>query len=93
MNGTTTLAARRIAVLGDLSGHLKPLLTTLAELGVEVEADLTRQEFAQTFRPLVVQTAPSHVEGLDLGRAGGSDRLIVALADGEVVLDEPPEGA
>jgi hypothetical protein len=39
------------------------------------------------------QGATPHVQGLDLLGRGAADRLIVALADHEIVLDEGPERA
>ena len=40
---------------------------------------------------LVVQAAPAHVDGLDLGGGLGLDRLVIALADQEIVLHDAAE--
>src|SRR5579859_6224381 len=39
-----------------------------------------------------MQPASAHVDGLDLGRRSRLDGVVVAFANGEVVLDDPPEG-
>src|SRR5262249_50001292 len=57
-----------------------------------VELDLSGKPLAQQVGALVVQAAPAHVDGLDLRGRSGPDGLIVAFADGEVVLDDAPEG-
>ena len=38
-----------------------------------------------------MDAAPAHVDGLDLVRGRGADRLVVAVADHEIVLHDPPE--
>ena len=59
--------------------------------GLEVHVDLAFQPLDQQFRTLVVDPAPGHVDGLDFGSAGLADRLIIAVADGKIVPDRPPE--
>jgi hypothetical protein len=66
--------AQRIAVIGDLSGHLKPLLTTLAELGVAVDdRDVPRR--VQWPDDLVV------VQVGDLVHKGPVSELVVAVVE------------
>src|SRR6516164_7970793 len=60
--------------------------------GGAVELDLACEPLTQEVGALVVQPAPAHVDGLDLRGRGGADGLVVAFADREVVLDDPPEG-
>ena len=45
----------------------------------------------QRLRAFVVQAAPAHVDRLDLAGRRRADRLVVALADHVIVLDDPPE--
>lgn len=68
------VTAPRIAVLGDLSGHLRPLLTTLAELGVRVDdRDVPRRvEWPDDL--VVVQVG-------DLVHKGPVSELVVAVVD------------
>lgn len=70
-----TLQAPRIAVLGDLSGHLKPLLTTLAELGVEVDDGEVPRRVDWPDDLVVVQVG-------DLVHKGPVSELVVAVVDG-----------
>ncbi len=58
---------------------------------IEVERDLVGEPLAQQLRAFVVETAPPHVDGFDLHRAGALDRRKIALADQEVVLDDAAE--
>lgn len=69
-----TIDAARIAVLGDLSGHLKPLLTTLAELGVEVDDRNVPREVRWPDDLVVVQVG-------DLVHKGPVSELVVAVVD------------
>lgn len=69
-----TLEAPRIAVLGDLSGHLKPLLTTLAELGVEVDDRNVPRRVTWPEDLVVVQVG-------DLVHKGPVSELVVAVVD------------
>jgi len=57
-----------------------------------VHADLPLQPLDHKPAAFIVQTAPGHVDRLDLARRRGLDRLEIALADQEVVLDDLPEG-
>src|ERR1700679_1603178 len=59
--------------------------------GVEIDLDLALEPFAQKCRALVVRGAARHVERLDLRRRRGTDRLEIAVADEEVVLDHAAE--
>ncbi len=69
-----TIEAPRIAVLGDLSGHLKPLLTTLAELGVEVDDRNVPRKVTWPDDLVVVQVG-------DLVHKGPVSELVVAVVD------------
>ena len=69
-----TIDSPRIAVLGDLSGHLKPLLTTLAELGVEVDDRNVPREVRWPDDLVVVQVG-------DLVHKGPVSELVVAVVD------------
>ena len=61
--------------------------------GLEVNVDLPFQPLNQQFRALIVDSAPGHVDGLDFGGAGLADRLVIAVADGEIVANRSPEPA
>ena len=74
MTNRHTLDAPRIAVLGDLSGHLKPLLTTLAELGVEVDDRNVPRRVTWPDDLVVVQVG-------DLVHKGPVSELVVAVVD------------
>src|SRR3546814_3113567 len=60
-----------------------------APRGVEIDLDLAVETFDQHLRRLVVQRAARHVDGLDLLRGRRADRLIIAVADREIVADRP----
>ena len=49
------------------------------------------QALDQQFGGLIMQATPPHIDGLDLGGAGGSDGLIIAFADHEIIAHHPPE--
>jgi hypothetical protein len=66
--------ASRIAVLGDLSGHLKPLLTTLAEFGVEVDDRNVPRRVTWPDDLVVVQVG-------DLVHKGPVSELVVAVVE------------
>ena len=55
---------------------------------VEVDIHLLRQVLAQQLGALVMEAAPARVDGLDARPAGPPDRLVIALADDEVVPDQ-----
>ena len=74
MTAVTVVEAPRIAVLGDLSGHLKPLLTTLAELGVEVDDRNVPRQVTWPDDLVVVQVG-------DLVHKGPVSELVVAVVD------------
>ena len=61
--------------------------------GGKVGFHLALQPFQQQFRRLVVNAAPGHVDGFDLGGGGFANRLIIAVADGEIVADRAAEPA
>ena len=63
-----------------------------ASCGRDVDGDLALEPFFENLAALVVQTAPSHVDGLDARGGLGLDRLVVALADEEIVLHQAAEG-
>src|SRR3990172_6597043 len=60
--------------------------------GGDIDGDLALEPLLQQAAPFVVQAPPSHVDGLDLGGGLGLDRLVVALADEEIVLHQAAEG-
>lgn len=74
MTAVSVVEAPRIAVLGDLSGHLKPLLTTLAELGVEVDDRNVPRQVTWPDDLVVVQVG-------DLVHKGPVSELVVAVVD------------
>src|SRR5665213_119484 len=59
--------------------------------GFEIDPHLAFQPLLQRARALVVDAAAAHVDGLDLVRRRGPDRLVVTVADHEIVLHDPPE--
>src|SRR6516162_5330847 len=59
--------------------------------GFEIYPYLAFQPLLQGARAFIVNAAPAHVDGLDLVGSRGADRLIVTVADHEVVLHDPPE--
>lgn len=59
--------------------------------GLEINLDLPFQPLDQQFRALIVDSAPGHVDGLDFGGAGLADRLVIAVANGEIVTNRSPE--
>src|SRR3546814_827119 len=63
-----------------------------AARGVEIKFDLAAEAFLQKLRTLVVQAPAAHVDRFDLGGRRGLDRVVVALANQKVVLDDLAEG-
>src|SRR3954452_6235065 len=59
--------------------------------GFEIDPHLAVQALLHGARPLVVDAAAAHVDGLDLVRSRGADRLIIAVANHEIVFDDAPE--
>jgi hypothetical protein len=53
-----------------------------------VDLDLFLEALHQQLGAFVVQAAPAHVDRLDLARRRGADRLVVAVADQEIVLHD-----
>src|SRR5258708_24419380 len=56
--------------------------------GIEVDGDLMLEALYQELGALVVQSPPSHVDRLDLAWRRRADRLVIALANQEIVLPE-----
>src|SRR5204862_473754 len=59
---------------------------------VEIHVDLAFQPFLEQRRRVVVDAAPRHVDGFDLGGRGVANRGIIAVADGEVIAERAAEG-
>src|ERR1700756_3594316 len=59
--------------------------------GFEIDPHLAFQPLLQRARAFVVNAAAAHVDGLDLVGSRGADRLIIAVADHEIVFDDPAE--
>src|SRR3546814_6607813 len=60
-----------------------------APRGVEIDLDLAVETFDQHLRRLVVQREARHVDGLDLLRGRRAARLIIAVADRDIVAARP----
>ena len=56
-----------------------------------IDLDPASKQIAQFVRALIVQPATSHIDGLDLSRRCRANGLVIAFADGEVVLDRLAE--
>ena len=52
-----------------------------------VDCDLAAQPFCQSAAAVVMETASSHINGLDAGWRRGFYSLIVAVADNKIVTD------
>src|SRR5687767_8676193 len=59
--------------------------------GVEVDHHLTFEPLYQELGRLVVESPPSHVDGLNLGGRGRADGLVIAVADHLVIANDAPE--
>jgi hypothetical protein len=59
---------------------------------IEIDIDLALEAFAQQRRAFVVQAAAAHVERFDLRRRRIADRLEIAFADEEIILDHAANG-
>src|SRR5581483_11071778 len=59
---------------------------------VVVDLDAPLELGLQQARALVVEAAPAHVDRLDARGRRALDRLVIALADLEIVPDEAAEG-
>src|SRR6516162_434912 len=57
--------------------------------GIEVDRNFVTEPLHQQRGTLVVQRTPAHVDRLDLREAGTPDCLVIALADHEVIPDDP----
>jgi hypothetical protein len=55
---------------------------------LDVDIRFSRKPLAQHFPAFGVEPPAAHVHGLYLARAGGYDRLVVAVADDEIILDD-----
>jgi hypothetical protein len=79
------------------SAHAQPSQMQHAEQreqaprGIEIDVDLALQARLQQRRAFVVQAAAAHVERFDLRRRRGADRLEIAFADQEIILDHAAE--
>src|SRR5437867_68400 len=62
-----------------------------AARGFEVDPHLALQPLLQRARAFVMDTAPAHVDRLDLVGRSRADRLVVAVADHEIILHNPTE--
>ena len=62
-----------------------------AARGVDIDHHFFLEPLHQYSRTVIVDCAPAHIDGLDLVGRRGTDRLIVAIADHVVVLDDPPQ--
>src|SRR4051794_11200515 len=62
-----------------------------AACGIGIDRDLPLQPLHQDARAVIVDGAAAHIERLDLFRRRGADRLIITVADGVVVLDDPAQ--
>ena len=60
---------------------------------VEIDRDLAVEPVHQHLGRLVVEGAARHVDGLDLLRGRGLDRLIIAVADREIIADRTAKSA
>ena len=58
-----------------------------------IDLGLAFKPLLQHPRPFVVNPAPCHIDGLDLLCGGLADRLIIAVADGEIIADRAAEAA
>src|SRR4051812_11908116 len=58
---------------------------------VVIEQDLAREALEEELGGLVVKAPAAHVDGLDLGRRGAADRLVIAVADHSVIAHHAPE--
>src|SRR5690606_10780416 len=56
-----------------------------------IDRDLALATLPENPASLIVQAAATHVYGLDLRRRSRANGLVVALANCEVVLDDPAE--
>src|SRR5665647_829751 len=83
--------------LRTFSGHALPFPVQHADQreqparGLEIDPHLALQALLQRARAFVMDAAAAHVDGLDLVRRRGADRLIVAVADHEIVLHDSTE--
>ena len=59
---------------------------------IEIDIDFSIQPLSKEPTALVVQTAPTDIDRLDLGRWCGADGLVITVADEEVILDYFLEG-
>src|SRR5712691_6351189 len=62
-----------------------------AARGGVIDRHLAGEPFDQQRRSLVMQRAPPDIDRLDPGEAMTADRLVMALADQEIVLDDAAE--
>src|ERR1700688_3138922 len=83
--------------LHTFSGHALPFPVQHADQreqpagGFEIDPHLALQALLQRARAFVVDAAAAHVDGLDLVRGRSADRLIIAVANHEIVFHDSPE--
>ena len=61
--------------------------------GLEVDVDLPFQPLDKQFRALIVDPAPCHIDRFDFCGTGLADRLVIAVANREIIADRSPEPA
>src|SRR5690606_32653558 len=59
---------------------------------VKIHVDLAGQAILQGLRALIMEASPAHIDCLDLRGRRRLDRVIIAFADQEIVLDDLAEG-
>src|SRR4051812_17507214 len=62
-----------------------------APRGFEIDRHFVLQALHQELRAFVMQRAAAHVDRLDAIGRGGADRLVVAVADHEIILHDSPQ--
>src|SRR5215207_4063414 len=61
--------------------------------GGKVGLDFADEPFEEEFGGLVVNAPARHVDRLDLGGGGAADRLVIAVADREIIADRTAKAA
>src|SRR5882757_1384145 len=59
--------------------------------GIEIDLDLVVETLLEHLGAVVVQASPRHVDGFDLGRCRTANRLVVTIADREIISDRTAE--
>src|ERR1700733_7804532 len=60
--------------------------------GIEIDVDLALEARLEQRRAFVVKPSPAHIERFDLRGRRVADRLEIAFADDEVILNYAPQG-